>query len=148
MQLGASLESSESDNPTNRQNLYSEDNLAKKTEGDKWKTNSDRMRQKEEKGINVKNENYGPMETDPGPGSSGMENDIRPILETDFSYTYSPIVHGPKWYPTMVRHTACMMVVVMLIIFGICSSGWRHSTARRVGIWMGSMGSTMLAIGR
>jgi hypothetical protein len=105
------------------------------------------MRQKEEKGLNVKNDNYGPMETDPGPGASGMENDIRPILETDFSYTYSLIVHGPKWYPTMVRHTACMMVLVMLLIFGICSSGWRHSTARRVGIWMGSMGSTMLAIG-
>ena len=87
-----------------RQNLYSEENLAKNTEGGKWNTKNGRDREKEEKEvINVKNRNYGPMESDPGPGSSGMENDIRPILETDFSYTYSPIVHGPKWYPTMVR---------------------------------------------
>ena len=55
-----------------------------------------------QKSINVKNNDYGPMESDPGPISSGMENDIRPIMNTDFSYTYSPIVHGPKWYPTMV----------------------------------------------
>ena len=75
-----------------------------------------------QKEINVKNQNYGPMETDPGP-SSGMENDIRPIMETDFSYTYSPIVHGPKWYPTMVRNTVCMVSSYMC---GIYSCGWRH----------------------
>ena len=57
-----------------------------------------------QKEVSVKNQNYGPMETDPGPEYSGMENDIRPIMETGFSHTYSPIVHGSKWYPTTVRY--------------------------------------------
>ena len=75
-----------------------------------------------QKEINIKNQNYGPMETDPGP-SSGMENDIRPIMETDFSYTYSPIVHGPKWYPTMVRYAPSAWYQVICAVFTAADGG-------------------------
>ena len=96
-----------------RDNLYSEENLAKKKEGGEWNNESDVMAGEEEEKINGSNENFGPMDGDPGPGARGMENDIRPILETDFSYTYSPIVHGPKWYPTMVSMVVVVVMVVM-----------------------------------
>ena len=44
------------------------------------------------------------------------DNDIRPIMNHDFSYTYSPIVHGPKWFPTMVSNSffSFKEIIIML----------------------------------
>ena len=44
----------------------------------------------------------------------GIDNDIRPIMGNDFSYTYSPIVHGPKWYPTMASIFENQLIMIAI----------------------------------
>ena len=97
LQLGRSLDHDESRmGPRQRDNIYSEENLGQRKSANKWKSDNDEKKVREGKN---KEKMYRAKEN---PQQSGMDNNIHPILESDFSYTFSPIVHGPKWFPTMV----------------------------------------------
>merc|ERR1719334_2563123 len=82
---------------TKYKNAYPDRNVAEKKDG-----HGENKMYKEDKRNDINKENFGLMDPDSEPSFSSLENDIHPIIESDFSYTYSPIVHGPKWYPTML----------------------------------------------
>ena len=70
---------------------------------DSWEEDIEDRRQEEEE--EQQEEGAGEEDQEERHTEPGVEDTQVPEKETtsEFSFTYSPIVHGPKWFPTMVR---------------------------------------------
>jgi len=62
--------------------------------------------EEEEEKVEEEEERKGPMQQDHQERKGPVQvNQERKGTKSELGMTYSPIVHGPKWFPTMVSYT-------------------------------------------